>query len=73
MFINILLPLIIAIVVIGLVEQFVDDSSTRQLIYMTIIGAGVLKYMLISKTLFTLIFTGTYLIFYMVRYMFRLS
>lgn len=73
MFIDFVLPLIVAVVVIIAIEWIFDDRYVKANIYMTMIGFLIIKFLLVAKTTFTAIFMLTIIVYYLPRYLFKLS
>lgn len=73
MFIEFVFPFLVAAVVIIFVEWIFDDRYTKGNIYMTMIGGSIIVFLLVAKSTFTAIFMLTLIVYYLPRYLFKLS
>lgn len=73
MFIDLFVPFIVAVAVIVVIEWFVDDRYTKANIYMIMIGFSIIKFLLVAKTTFTAVYMLTIIVYYLVRYLFKLN
>jgi len=73
MFIEFVFPFLVAAVIIIFVEWIFDDRYTKGNIFMIMIGGSILVFLLVAKSTFTAIFMLTLIVYYLPRYLFKLS
>ncbi len=73
MFIEFVFPFLVAAAIIIFIEWIFDDRYTKGNIFMIMIGGSILVFLLVAKSTFTAIFMLTLIVYYLPRYLFKLS